>query len=206
MANYDYLFKIVIVGDVAVGKTVMSNCFKNGLYNDRHETTIGVDFNAKTIMASGQIIKLHIWDTAGQEKFYSLTKNYYKNVAGIILMYDITNRKSFSNLNRWIDDIKYHCGKHVSVVLVGNKVDKEVFRKVSFDEGVELANKINGIFFETSSKLSINVEAIFKSLSTMILEKISRKEAIASPEYGIKIGTVTEINLDIEKKNCCTIQ
>ena len=117
--SFDYLFKIVFVGDMGIGKTCVVQRFKNGTYIEKQGTTIGVDFTMKTLIVDGKRVKLQIWDTGGQERFRTITQSYYRSANGIILCYDITCRQSFESLIRWMDDVSKFAVPNVVKVLIG---------------------------------------------------------------------------------------
>jgi len=166
--SFDYLFKIVLVGDMAIGKTCIVQRFKNGTYIEKQATTVGVDFFLKTLLVDGKRVKLQIWDTGGQERFRTITQSYYRSANGIILAYDITCRQSFDSLTRWMDDVSKFAVPDVAKVLIGTKMDMEEARAVEADEGYQLAKAHQMTFFEVSSKNNVNVEQIFIELATQL--------------------------------------
>ncbi|XP_008429973.1 ras-related protein Rab-13 isoform X1 [Poecilia reticulata] len=165
--KYDFLFKLLLIGDSGVGKTCLIIRFAEDNFNSTYISTIGIDFKVKTIEVDGKKVKLQVWDTAGQERFKTITTAYYRGAMGIILVYDITDEKSFENIQNWMKSIKENASAGVSQMLIGNKCDIEPKRKVSKETGEKLA-KDHGIrFFETSAKSSINVEEVSHNESTM---------------------------------------
>ncbi|XP_036411335.1 ras-related protein Rab-13-like [Megalops cyprinoides] len=177
MANYDYLYKLLLIGDSGVGKTCLIIRFAEDSFNSTFISTIGIDFKVKTIEVEGKKVKLQIWDTAGQERFKTITTAYYRGAMGIVLVYDITDVKSFENIQNWLKSIKENASAGVSRMLLGNKCDIEAKRKVSKERGEKLA-KDHGIrFFETSAKSSINVEEAFISFAGDILLKSNKKSS-----------------------------
>ncbi|XP_059836137.1 ras-related protein Rab-13 [Hypanus sabinus] len=178
---YDYLFKLLLIGDSGVGKTCLIIRFADDNFNSTYISTIGIDFKIKTIDVGGKKIKLQVWDTAGQERFKTITTAYYRGAMGIILVYDITDEKSFENIQNWMKSIKENASATVERMLLGNKCDMEGKRKVPKDKAEKLA-KDHGIrFFETSAKSSLNVEEAFQTLAQDILIKSSKKSGIGSP-------------------------
>lgn len=129
--EYDFMFKILLVGNSAVGKSSLLMRFADDIFTDNFLPTIGVDFKIRTIESSGSIVKLQMWDTAGQEKFKTITSAYYKGAHGVILTYDITDRKSFVDLQNWLSEIDKYSKENVVKILVGNKNDLESQREVS---------------------------------------------------------------------------
>ncbi|VDO24316.1 unnamed protein product [Haemonchus placei] len=167
--GFDYLFKIVLIGDMGVGKTCVVQRFRNGTYVDRQGTTIGVDFTMKTLIIDGKRVKLQIWDTGGQERFRTITQSYYRSANGIVLCYDITCKQSFNSLQRWIDDVSKFAAPNVVKLLVATKCDLEEQRVVEKEEG-ELVQRANGmlLMIETSAKSNVNVDAAFVELATIL--------------------------------------
>jgi len=164
---FDYLFKIVVIGDCGIGKTSLVQRFKSGGFTDRYTNTIGVDFAMKTVIVDGKRVKLQIWDTAGQERFRTITQSYYRSANGVVLVYDVTKRSSFLNLQRWIDEVRRFTA-NVTWILIGNKCDMESLREVERAEAVAMAEVIPEILLvlETSAKENTNVEQCFVELAT----------------------------------------
>jgi len=218
--NYDYLFKYIIIGDMAVGKSNLLLRFTNGEFQEEYQLTIGVEFGAKNLTIKNKIYRIQIWDTAGQENYRSITRAYYKNSACAVVVYDISNRNSFENVSSWIEDCRSQSPKTIYMILVGNKSDLEDKRAVSFEEGQELAEKNNMLFFETSAKTGKNVEEIFYKSADEIINKIKTNYYdLENEECGIKIGVINKreennfINLkdnlikDEKKEDCiCKIK
>ena len=172
--NYDYLLKYIIIGDAAVGKSNLLLRFSQNDFKAEYQLTIGVEFGAKNIDISNKKYRLQIWDTAGQENYRSITRAYYKNSVCAILVYDITKRDSFNNVTTWIEDCKNQSPKTIFMVLVGNKCDLNDKRQVTAEEGKELADKNDMMFFETSAKDGINVDEIFLNSANEISKKIEQ--------------------------------
>ncbi|CAD5111737.1 DgyrCDS1022 [Dimorphilus gyrociliatus] len=173
--SYDYLFKLLLIGDSGVGKTCVLFRFSEDAFNATFISTIGIDFKIRTIEIDAKKIKLQIWDTAGQERFRTITTAYYRGAMGIMLVYDITNERSFQNINNWIKNIAEHASADVEKMILGNKCDMEDKRKVSKERGENLAVE-NGIkFMETSAKQSHNVEEAFFTLARDIKAKMDKK-------------------------------
>uniref|UniRef100_A0A8C3Y500 Ras-related protein Rab-13 n=1 Tax=Catharus ustulatus TaxID=91951 RepID=A0A8C3Y500_CATUS len=171
---YDHLFKLLLIGDSGVGKTCLVIRFAEDNFSSTYISTIGIDFKIRTVDIDGKKIKLQVWDTAGQERFKTITTAYYRGAVGIVLVYDITDEKSFENIQNWMKSIKENASAGVERLLLGNKCDMEGRRKVGV--GVPQLAKEHGIrFFETSAKSSENVEEAFRTLARDILHKSSRK-------------------------------
>ncbi|CAM8958071.1 unnamed protein product [Rhodiola kirilowii] len=171
-SSFDYSFKILLIGDSAVGKSSLLCSFVSNCLLPDLTPTIGVDFKIKHLTANGKRMKLTIWDTAGQERFGTLISSYYRGAHGIILVYDVTRRDTFMNLAKtWAKEVERFSTNHECVkILVGNKVDKESEREVTREEGVALAAEHKCLFFECSAKTRENVHQCFKELIVKILE------------------------------------
>ena len=194
--KYDYLFKILIIGESGVGKTCLLLRFTEDSFTTTFLTTIGIDFKIKIINLENKLIKLQIWDTAGQERFRTITKTYYKGAHGIILTYDVTDQDSFKNIRNWIKQIEANAQGNVKRVLVGNKCDKPD-RVVTEEEKKKLADDYSMSFFETSAKTNKNVTEVFYHLTKEIL-----KANEGNKELGGKKLTKTD-NSKEGKRRCC---
>ncbi|XP_060201425.1 ras-related protein RABC2a-like isoform X2 [Lycium barbarum] len=170
-SSYDLSFKILLIGDSGVGKSSLLVSFISNLVDDL-APTIGVDFKIKTLTVSGKRLKLTIWDTAGQERFRTLTSSYYRGAQGIILVYDVTRRETFTNLSDvWAKEVELYSNNQDCVkMLVGNKVDRESERAVSREEGIALAKELGSLFLECSAKTRENVQNCFEELALKIME------------------------------------
>ena len=209
--SYSYLLKYIIIGDSAVGKSNILLRYAHEKFNEDYQATIGVEFGAKNLEINNEKYRIQIWDTAGQQNFKSITRAYYKNSVCAIIVYDITNRESFNNINTWIDDCKSQSPKTVFFVLVGNKIDLENERKVDYNEGLNFAKENQMFFFECSAKTGKNVEDIFYKSAEHIAEKIKNGNYdLGSDSCGIKQGGDNKNNIfeikddeEVEKKRCC---
>ncbi|XP_064541745.1 ras-related protein Rab-43 [Drosophila montana] len=186
--NFDFLFKIVLIGDCCTGKTSILQRFKTGNYVERHGNTIGVDFSMKTIEVEGKQVKLQIWDTAGQERFRTITQSYYRANNGVIIVYDITKRSTFANLQKWIEEVRRYTASNVLIILIGNKCDLEEEREVDFEEARQMCQYIPEILFvmETSAKENTNVEDAFRCLAT----ELKRQHDASSVQDDMDVNTV----------------
>ena len=206
MVNFDYLLKYIIIGDAAVGKSNLLLRYVHGQFKPEYQLTIGVEFGAKNINISSKVFRIQIWDTAGQENFRSITRAYYKNSVCALVVYDISSRDSFNNVTSWIEDCKNQSPKTIFMVLVGNKCDLEDKRQVSFEEGKELADKNEMLFFESSAKDGINVDEIFENSAKEIAKKIEQGYYdLETDSCGIKKGinrsNVQQIQLGGQQDN-----
>lgn len=173
--SYDHLFKLLLIGDSGVGKTCLIVRFSEDSFNSTYISTIGIDFKIRTTEIQGKKIKLQVWDTAGQERFKTITTAYYRGAMGIILVYDITDERSFENIQNWMKSIKENAAAGVERMLLGNKCDMESRRKVQKERGEKLAKEHGIRFFETSAKSSQNVDESFNFLATDILMNMTRR-------------------------------
>ncbi|XP_064622272.1 uncharacterized protein LOC135484578 [Lineus longissimus] len=166
--EYDYLFKILLIGDSGVGKSSLLLRFADDTYTETYISTIGVDFKMRTVDIDGHSIKLQIWDTAGQERFETITTAYYRGADGIILVYDVTDPESFKHVKKWLNNVDRYSGESVSKLVVGNKCDLTMKRLVAESMGKELAHQIDVPFLETSAKNATNVEEAFMTMAARI--------------------------------------
>jgi small GTP-binding protein len=156
--NCDYTLKLLIAGDSSVGKTNFIMRFVNNEFNSSYMTTSGIDLKTKDIEVKNKKIRVQIWDTAGQVKYRAITRNLFLKVMGAILIYDITNEKSYNNLKEWMKLIREECGKHMQIIMVGNKCDLDSERKINQDEVMNYAREENIEYIETSCKTGENIE------------------------------------------------
>ncbi|XP_056634870.1 ras-related protein Rab-3 isoform X1 [Diorhabda carinulata] len=171
--NFDYMFKLLIIGNSSVGKTSFLFRYADDSFTSAFVSTVGIDFKVKTVFRHDKRVKLQIWDTAGQERYRTITTAYYRGAMGFILMYDITNEESFNSVQDWVTQIKTYSWDNAQVILVGNKCDMEDERVISFERGKQLAEQLGVEFFETSAKENINVKAVFERLVDIICDKMS---------------------------------
>ena len=187
------LYKILLLGDSTVGKTCFLLRYTDDTFLDLHMATIGLDYRLKTMILDDQrIVKVQLWDTAGQDKFRAITRNYYKGARGIILIYDVTNIKSYENIKKWINEIKEEISEEVTIVLIGNKIDNEGERKISKEQGEKLANDYNVAFFETSAKTG---QGINESVFYLVQKIVDADPEVKKRGKNLKIKN--------KKKNCC---
>ena len=178
--DYDFLLKLIIVGDTLVGKSSLLSKYVDDLFLEDIEPTIGVDFKVKTIKVKEKCVKLDVWDTSGRERFHNIIINYFRGSNGILLLYDITNKESFKNISKWIKINETSTSMENIKVLVGNKCDLDDNRVVSEEEGKRLAKDYDMIFFEASAKTGKNINEIFYSLVTKIVNLENEKSQITN--------------------------
>ncbi|EEA08347.1 Ras family protein SEC4, putative [Cryptosporidium muris RN66] len=189
--QYDYLIKLLLLGDSAVGKSSLLLRFCENKFENSFVLTIGVDFKSKIIELNGKKLKLQVWDTAGQERFRTITPAYFRSAMGVILVYDITNIETFNNLSYWMKNLEEYANINVQKILVGNKCDLNSQRQVSEQRGKELAQEYKIPFFETSAKLDSSVTEAF----SCIAEEIKQKFFSDMNKLNISVGN----NLDISQ-------
>ncbi|KAJ2851797.1 ras GTPase [Coemansia brasiliensis] len=201
--EYDYLFKLLLIGDSGVGKSCLLLRFADDTYTESYISTIGVDFKIRTIELDGKVVKLQIWDTAGQERFRTITSSYYRGAHGIIVVYDVTDTETFSNVKQWLQEIDRYASEGVNKLLVGNKSDLEDKRAVDFTEAQEFAKSLNISFLETSAKDSTNVENAFLTMAKQIKDRMGASNVQQSNQQQkqVKLSQMQ----DVQKANsgCC---
>ena len=200
--SFDVLIKLVILGDIAVGKSNYLYRFVDGDFNPIYVSTVGFDFKSKIckLPESGKMVKFQIWDTAGQERYMSMNKNLFQRVHGIILMYDISKEETYNNLDNWMKHIKENSNE-CPIVLIGNKSDLDSERKVPIENGEKYAKDNNTIFFEASAKTGTNIEESILALGEIIIknEMFMKDRERAKSEYVVSKSTTKNKS----KKKCC---
>ncbi|XP_024363882.1 ras-related protein RABA5c [Physcomitrium patens] len=205
----DYLFKVVLIGDSAVGKSNLLSRYARNEFNLNSKATIGVEFQTQSMEIDGKEIKAQIWDTAGQERFRAVTSAYYRGAVGALIVYDISRKGTFDNVGRWLDELRVHSDASVVVMLVGNKCDLDNIREVSQEEATLLAQNEKMSFIETSAMDATNVTNAFQSVVKEIYRVVSKKPLTSS--VSMKSNTVLGSSQrlagidDIQpKRNCCS--
>lgn len=188
--TYDYLFKLLLIGDSGVGKSSLLLRFSDDTYETTFNSTIGVDFKIKTVDLNDKVVKLQIWDTAGQERFRTITSSYYRGAHGIIIVYDVTDTESFENVKKWLTEIDKNAHRDVQKMLVGNKCDLASKKAVDYGSAKELADDVNMSFLEASAKNSSNVEAAFMAMVSAIKTAQDQTQKLPEPcrKPAITIG------------------
>ncbi|GFP89474.1 RAS-related protein raba5c [Phtheirospermum japonicum] len=203
----EYLFKIVVIGDSAVGKSNLLSRFARDEFDHNSKATIGVEFQTQVVLLDGKEIKAQVWDTAGQERFRAVTSAYYRGAVGALVVYDITRKATFESVKRWLDELNTHCDTTVAKMLVGNKCDLENIREVSVEEGKAFAEEEGLFFIETSALDSTNVREAFEIVIREIYDKVSRK-ILNSDSYKADLSA-NRVGVDLTKQNkgtfsCCS--
>ena len=204
--DYDYLFKVLLIGNSSVGKSSLLLRFVDNQWNDLFVPTIGVDFKIRTMEIDNKNVKLQIWDTAGQERFKNITASYYRGAHGIFVVYDISDTESFKNINNWLIEIEKNANKNVYKILVGNKCDLEDKRTVSYQQGKELAETYGMQFIETSAKSNTNVDEGFHLLGREVMKmSLNDKEKNFGnkDKNKMKLDKKTEDIVFQQKQGCC---
>lgn len=203
-----YQFKIILVGDTSVGKTSLVNRFMGFEFQENYQCTINADFKIKSLTIDQSTgAELTIWDTCGQERYRSITRQYFRDAHGVILVYDVHNENTFKGLYIWLNEIRINCQKDICIMLVGNKIDLDN-RVISKEQGNDFALKNKLMYVETSSKEGINIDSPFENLASNIIQKIKE-----NPNYDYdetveqklnRLGERNEIERKREKEvKCC---
>ncbi|KAJ0977213.1 hypothetical protein J5N97_012687 [Dioscorea zingiberensis] len=210
--EYDYLFKVVLIGDSGVGKSNLLSRFTRNEFCLESKSTIGVEFATRTLKVEGRIIKAQIWDTAGQERYRAITSAYYRGALGAVLVYDTTKATTFENVSRWLKELRDHADSNIVIMLIGNKTDLKHLRAVATEDAQSFAEKEGLSFIETSALEAINVEKAFQTVLAEIYRIISKKSLSSSeepgpgPTGGVKEGKTITVSAEANttKKQCCS--
>ncbi|XP_006653946.1 ras-related protein RABA2a-like [Oryza brachyantha] len=210
--EYDYLFKVVLIGDSGVGKSNLLSRFTRNEFCLESKSTIGVEFATRTLHVEGKIIKAQIWDTAGQERYRAITSAYYRGALGAVLVYDVSKPTTFDNISRWLKELRDHADANIRIMLVGNKTDLKHLRAVATDDAHKFAEAEGLSYIETSALEATNVEEAFQLILGDIYRSISKKPVASDEAGGGAAGAVKEgktINVaagdaNSEKKQCCS--
>lgn len=211
--DYDYLFKIVLIGDSGVGKSNLLHRFTRNEFNLESKTTIGVEFSQKNVEIEGKNIRAQIWDTAGQERYRAITSAYYRGALGALLVYDVCKAETFESLSKWLKELKDHTDLQITIMLVGNKSDLKHLRAVKTEDAAAFAQKNKLAFIETSALENNNVTQAFENTLKQIhhitiKNQVSNKndEAFKAPTRKIEPnGNNLRLSAISEKKEakCC---
>ncbi|XP_022054872.1 ras-related protein Rab-25-like [Acanthochromis polyacanthus] len=199
---YNFVFKVVLIGESGVGKSNLLSRFTKNEFNHDSRTTIGVEFSTRTVQLSGFTIKAQIWDTAGLERYRAITSAYYRGAVGALLVYDITKHLTYESVERWLKELYDHADPDIVVMLVGNKTDLESERSVPTEEAKDFAKKKDILFLETSALESTNVEAAFTNVLAEIHKKVRSKAVVRGSISAVSLNSHRAENAE-EKKPCC---
>ena len=203
--EYDYLFKLIIVGDTNVGKTNIMSKYIKDQFNITSKSTIGVELGTKILEIDNKKVKAQIWDTAGQERYKSITSAYYKGAKGAFIVYDITNKSTFESVDKWIKDLNSYGDKNLTMLLIGNKSDLEDKRIINKEEGEEKAKSFELGFIETSAYNGDNIDQAFDIMLKEVLKRYIVENDVNNDEFEGGIGNNIELvkKNEIKKKKCC---
>mmetsp|Transcript_20505 Transcript_20505/g.19735 ORF Transcript_20505/g.19735 Transcript_20505/m.19735 type:complete len:217 (-) Transcript_20505:284-934(-) len=195
--DYDYLFKLVLIGDSGVGKSCLLLRFADDAFTESYISTIGVDFRFRTVKIDNKTVKLQIWDTAGQERFRTITSAYYRGADGIIMVYDVTSQDSFDHVNDWLKEVNKYASKGTCKLLVGNKSDRTADKLVTAESAKEFADELGIAFLETSAKSAKNVEEAFLTMAGELI----KQKAVTSGEKNKDEKGKVDLNSSNNKKD-----
>ncbi|KAK6154753.1 hypothetical protein DH2020_009001 [Rehmannia glutinosa] len=208
--DYDYLFKVVLIGDSGVGKSNLLSRFTKNEFSQQSKSTIGVEFATRSIQVDDKVVKAQIWDTAGQERYRAITSAYYRGAVGALLVYDVTRNVTFENVERWLKELRGHTDNNIVIMLVGNKADLRHLRAVPLEKAKAFAVRENIFFMETSALEAMNVEKAFTEVLTQIYHVVSRKaldigdDPSALPKgQTINIGNKDDVSA-VKSTGCCS--
>ena len=197
--NYsDYIFKIVLIGDTSVGKSCLLTRFADDQFTDNYVTTIGVDFRFKTMIVMDKIIKVQVWDTAGEERYRSITNAYYRGAEGILIVFDLTNKESFKNIENWINEVTVFTGQDVLIICLGNKSDLK--KEISKDSIEDFKKRTNLEIFNVSAKTGEGVEDAFRHLIELLIKKNTDKK---EKDDVVNLNDNNNITSTEKKNNTC---
>ncbi|KAM0909921.1 hypothetical protein ACQ4PT_014512 [Festuca glaucescens] len=208
--DYDYLFKVVLIGDSGVGKSNLLTRFTRNEFSLESKSTIGVEFATRSIHVDDKVVKAQIWDTAGQERYRAITSAYYRGAVGALVVYDVTRHVTFENVERWLRELKDHTDANIVIMLVGNKADLRHLRAVPTEDAKAFAEREGTFFMETSALEAMNVEDSFTEVLSQIYRVVSKKaldigDDPAAPPKGktINVGSKDDVSA-VKKSNCCS--
>ena len=196
--SFDEKLKLMVIGETRVGKTSLIKKYTRDVFGGTYLTTVGIDFQEKTLDIDGKKVRMQLWDTAGEERFRNIAKNYFVQANGFLIVYDISSKDSFEKVNFWYEQIKLNAPKNIKYILVGNKCDLEDIREVQKEDGINLSKEYKCNFFETSAKEGINVNEIFQTLVDNIIKDIKNNGILNRKSYK-----VLKKNKKQKKKSCC---
>ena len=200
-----YLFKIIVIGDAGVGKSNIITKYTRNVFDETMKPTLGVEFIMKKIQVLQKTVKLQIWDTAGQEKYRALAKNMYRNAVGILIVYDVSKRKSFENIKKWVEEARQYASENASVIIVGNKKDLVELREVSVEEAQSMTQELKCYFLETSALDNSDkmIEKVFSTIAEDILAKKDDDNDVQTGGAKIEIGNTVGAQEEKKDGKCC---
>ena len=203
--EYDFLFKLIIIGDSNVGKTNIMSQYIKQEFNINSKSTVGVEFGNKIIKINDKTIKAQIWDTAGQERYKSITSAYYKGAKGAFIVYDITSKITFDSIDKWIQDLNLFGDKNMTLLLIGNKSDLENKREVKKEDGEEKAKAFGLGFIETSACTGDNIDKTFEIMLKEVCNKYIEEKGnnVEFENDGENLEIKNESENNANKKSCC---
>ena len=203
--DYNYLFKLLLIGDSGVGKSSILLRFADDTFSESYMSTIGVDFKIKTIQHENDTVKLQIWDSAGQERFKTITAAYYRGAQGIVTVYDVTNADSFDNIQTWLKEIDRNAAENCRRLLIGNKSDLEHLREVTYEQGNTFAKQLNIPFLETSARNNLFILQAFETMAGEIKKQVNNEGSLKKSGDSIRLGD--GVNIEEQRKSnkdgCC---
>lgn len=200
---YEFIFKYVIIGDMGVGKSCLLHQFTESKFISDSPHTIGVEFGTRIVDVQSKKIKLQIWDTAGQERFRAVTRSYYRGAAGALLVYDTTRRATFNHVTSWLTDARNLTNPNTVIVLIGNKIDMEEHRDVSYEEAAAFAKENDLIFIETSAKSGQNVEEAFLKTANLIFQNVQDGSVDVSADGGVTKRSTVAVDAPVKPAGGC---
>ena len=201
--SYDLLFKLILIGDSCVGKSNILLKYLKNEFDPNSRATVGVEFGTKNIIINNKKIKIQIWDTAGQERYRSITSAYYKGAKGALIVYDITRKCTFDNIDKWISDLKLNGDKNICIVILGNKSDLDDKREVSKGDGIKKSEMYKTAFLETSALNGDNIGKAFDEIIEQIIQNNKSFFEDSNKKEMDKGVNLNETNKDNDKKKCC---
>ncbi|KAM3129077.1 Ras- protein yptc6 [Paramecium bursaria] len=205
--DYDFLFKIVLIGDSGVGKSNLLQRFTKNDFSLESRPTIGVEFATKTLKVVNKSIKCQIWDTAGQERYRAITNAYYRGAVGALVCYDVTRRQTYEATEKWLGELKEHADSNIVIMMVGNKIDKSDQKVVRTDEASQFCEQNKIAFIETSALESTNVDQAFQKIVTEIYNTIGQKQTKLNEQFTSEKIELKEATSSPQKqkksKECC---
>ncbi len=207
--KYDLNFKIIIIGNIGVGKSCLSLKATKGIFTEEYTSTVGFEFYCFNVKINDKIVKLQIWDTCGQEAYRSLIQNFYRNASLAIVVYSIEDKNSFDDINIWLKQVKTYGTSSCKIFLIGNKIDSD-FREVSYEQGLKCKNDFFfDCFMETSAKEGINTRELFVNAATVLyeenknlIEEIGVEDSSDSDSLRFSLGKEEKYLEDVDQCNC----